>query len=56
MRKEQGSPPAALHERLASVASGCAAIAGDLKKPVLAAYDDHQVEACPRRGKSACSI
>ena len=45
MRKEQGSPPAALHERLASVASGCAAIAGDTEKPVLAAYDDQQVEA-----------
>ena len=45
MRKEQGSPPAALHERLASVASGCAAIAGDTDKPVLAAYDDQQVEA-----------
>jgi len=45
MRKEQGSPPAALHERLASVASGCAAIAGDTQQPVLAAYDDQQVEA-----------
>lgn len=45
MRKEQGSPPTALHERLASVASGCAAIAGDTQQPVLATYDAQQVEA-----------
>ena len=35
LRKEQGSPPASLHERLASVASGCAAIASDNERPVL---------------------
>ena len=35
LRKEQGSPPASLHERLASVASGCAAIASDSERPVL---------------------
>ncbi|MCU1729865.1 FUSC family protein [Pseudomonas sp. 7P_10.2_Bac1] len=29
MRKEQGAPPASMHERLASIASGCAAIAGN---------------------------
>ena len=35
LRKEQGPPPASLHERLASVASGCAAIANDNEHPVL---------------------
>ena len=46
MRKEQGSPPASLHERLASVASDCAAIASDIEKPALApACNDQQAEA-----------
>lgn len=35
LRKEQGPPPASLHKRLASVASGCAAIANDNERPVL---------------------
>ncbi len=35
LRKEQGPPPASLHERLASVASGCAAIADGNERPVL---------------------
>ena len=43
MRKEQGSPPASLHERLANVASGCAAIASDGEKPVLIPVSDNQL-------------
>ncbi|MFP3517502.1 FUSC family protein [Pseudomonas sp. SIMBA_077] len=42
LRKEQGPPPASLHERLASIASDCAAIASNDEKPVLAPASDDQ--------------
>lgn len=35
LRKEEGPAPASLHERLANVASGCAAIANDSDRPIL---------------------
>ena len=48
LRKEQGSPPASLHERLANVARGCAAIANDSdsdnEKPMLLPVEPSQIE------------
>ena len=46
LRKEQGSPPASLHERLANVDRGCAAIANDSdnEKPMLLPVEPSQIE------------
>ena len=43
LRKEEGPPPASLHQRLANVASGCASIAKESEKPVLITVSSNEL-------------
>ena len=43
LRKEQGPPPASLHERLSNVAAGCASIARDDERPQLVKVSGDQL-------------